>query len=216
MPTKEEILKEFDELLAQNVWIPSEFPDRDMQEQCLYVEFRTRALNLVRRVCGEESDHYKELERIATGELTARNPYHLADCRAVARAAQNDFKKGFLFDLRAVIEAELLGDFIDQAQHLLDTKHKDPAASLAGAVLEDTLRKLCDRHKIPYPPKTAIGTLNAELAKKGVYNNLVQKLVTAYADIRNNADHGFFSKYSDQDVAEMIKWVRRFAADYLK
>jgi hypothetical protein len=49
-----------------------------------------------------------------------------------------------------------------------------------------------------------------------VYSKLVQKRITALADIRNNADHGHFDKFSSDDVEDMVKWLRRFTADYLE
>ena len=57
--------------------------------------------------------------------------------------------------------------------------------------------------------------MNENLAKAGVYNKLVQKQVTAMADIRNNADHGKFEEFDLEDVKDMIKWVKRFECDYL-
>ena len=57
--------------------------------------------------------------------------------------------------------------------------------------------------------------LNADLARAAVYDKLVQKRITALADIRNNSDHGHFDKYTAEDVEDMIKWVKRFSADYL-
>ena len=38
--------------------------------------------------------------------------------------------------------------------------------------------------------KPKLGTMNAGLAKQGVYNKLTQKRITALADIRNKAAHG--------------------------
>ena len=58
--------------------------------------------------------------------------------------------------------------------------------------------------------------LNADLAKAGSYDKLVQKRITALADIRNNADHGHFDKFSTIDVEDMVKWVRNFSADHLR
>lgn len=78
------------------------------------------------------------------------------------------------------------------------------------------LRKLCDKHGIAIPHSTKIDSLNATLAREGVYNKLVQKRITALADIRNNADHGHFDKFGKTDVEDMVKWVRNFSADYLK
>jgi hypothetical protein len=133
----------------------------------------------------------------------------------VVEAARHDFERGLLFDLRALINAELLGDFIEQAERLLKEDYYVPAASLAGAVLEDTLRKLCDKHSMPYPEKTTIDRLNSDLARAGICDKLVQKRITALADVRNNADHGKFDKFTREDVEDMVKWLRRFTADYL-
>lgn len=58
--------------------------------------------------------------------------------------------------------------------------------------------------------------MNADLAKANVYDKLVQKRITGLADIRNNADHGHFDKFKREDVEDMVKWVKRFGADYLQ
>jgi HEPN domain-containing protein len=133
----------------------------------------------------------------------------------VLEAAQRDFAAGALFDMRALISAEILGDFVEQAEALLEAGYWHPAASLSGAVLEDTLRKLCAKRGVPVPDTTKIDRLNADLAKAGVYDKLVQKRITALADIRNNADHGHFDKFTKEDVDDFVKWLRRFSADYL-
>lgn len=181
-----------------------------------YLRFRTEAMNLVRRSCGEDSDHYRELKRLAESKDSANNAYYLMHCFGVVEAAQRDFEAGLLFDMRALLAAELLGDFIEQAETLLSAGYHVPAASLAGAVLEDTLRKLCEKHGVPVAASTKIDKLNADLARPNVYDKLIQKRITALADIRNNADHGHFDKFTRDDVEDMVKWVRAFAADYLK
>ena len=82
--------------------------------------------------------------------------------------------------------------------------------------MEDALRKLCEKHGVPVPTSTKIDRLNAELAKANVYDKLVQKRITALADIRSNADHGHFDKFRSEDTEDMVKWVKRFGADYLQ
>jgi hypothetical protein len=181
-----------------------------------YFRFRTEALNLARRSCGDNSDHYEELKRLAESKESSMNSYYFAHCFGVVEAAQRDFEAGVLFDIRALISAELLGDFTEQAETLLSTNYYVPAASLSGAVLEDILRKLCEKHQVPIPSSTKIDRLNADLARANVYDKLVQKRITALADIRNNADHGHFDKFTKADVEDMVKWVRNFSADYLK
>ena len=181
-----------------------------------YLRFRTEALNLVRRSCGENSDHYQELRRLADFKESANNAYYLMHYFGVVEAAQRDFEAGLLFDMRALIAADLLGDFIEQAETLFKAGYHVPAASLAGAVLEDTLRKLCESRGVAVPKSTKIDSLNSDLARAGIHDKLIQKRITALADIRNNADHGHFDKFTRTDVEDMVKWVRSFAADHLK
>lgn len=180
-----------------------------------YYRFRTESMNLIRRSCGEDSDHYQEFKRIAENREMSTRPYYFVHCFGVLEAAQRDFENGVLFDVRALITAEVLGDFIEQSEVLLAAGYHVPAASLVGAVLEDTLRKLCEKNKVPIPTSTNINRLNSDLSRAGVYDKLVQKRITALADIRNNADHGHFDKFTKADVEDMVKWVRSFSADYL-
>jgi len=105
-------------------------------------------------------------------------------------------------------------------EHLLKEGYKDAAAVIVGSVLEDTLRKLCDSNGITTTnskgnPLT-IDPLNSELAKAVVYNKLVQKQITSWADLRNNAAHGHFDKYDDKQVKMMLLFVQSFCTDYLK
>lgn len=181
-----------------------------------YRRFRVEAMNIVRRVCGETSDHYKELQRIAEDKEIAINSYYFKDCFGILQAAQKDYEGEFLFDLRALVAAEVIGDFIDQAEVLVTEGYHVPAASLAGAVLEDTLRKMCEANGISIPERTKIDRLNADLARAEVYNKLIQKRITALADIRNNADHGRFEEFTKSDVIDMVDWVRKFTADHLE
>ena len=109
----------------------------------------------------------------------------------------------------------MLDDFLSQAEALLEQGFHAAAASLAGAVLEDTLRRLCDKNSISYGTKTKIDSLNSDLAKANAYDKLIQKEITAKADLRNNADHGHFAKVRAEDVADMVRWIRRFVTDYL-
>ena len=58
--------------------------------------------------------------------------------------------------------------------------------------------------------------LNISLAKKGVYGPLVQKQITSWANLWNDAAHGHFDKYDSAQVQQMLLFVQKFCADYLK
>jgi hypothetical protein len=221
MSSQEKIKEKFEKLLAEGKktfqecgWDGKEW--RKFPSHVDYLRFRTESLNLIKRTCGEESEHYQQLRRLAEDKRTSGNPFYYHQCYGVLEAAYSDFSEDFLFDIRAMVRADLLGSFIEQAEALLNEGYYVPAASLAGAVLEDTLRKVCDQQNIAYPEKTKIDTLNTLLAKAGAYNKLIQKEITAKADVRNNADHGKFDQFTESDVKDMVKWVQRFASEHLK
>jgi hypothetical protein len=221
MSTQERIVQQFQELLAEGrqVLQAAGWDGSEMQRHPPtpdYTRFRTSALNLIRRSCGENSDHYKELRRLAESKDSANSSYYMMHCFGVVEAASRDFGSGLLFDMKSLISADVLGDFIEQSEALLQAGYHVPAASLLGAVLEDTLRKLCERHGVQVAQKTKIDSLNADLARAEVYDKLVQKRVTALADIRNNADHGHFDRFRREDVEDMLRWIRSFAADRLQ
>ena len=57
--------------------------------------------------------------------------------------------------------------------------------------------------------------MNADLAKAGKYNKLMQKRITALADIRNSAAHGKVDEFTKQNVVNMIDEVEQFLANHL-
>jgi hypothetical protein len=204
------LIDEGKKIMVDNGWNGKEF--YSFPNSMDYLRFRTEAMNLIRRSCGEDSDHYNQIKQIA---LDKGNGYYFSHCFGVLEAAHRDFEAGLLFQIKSLVAAKLLEDFMSQAQALFDAGFHIPAASLTGAILEDTLRKLLEGKGIVIPKKTKIDSLNSELVKLGVYDKLIQKRITALADIRNNADHGHFDKFTKADVEDMIKWTIRFTADYL-
>jgi HEPN domain-containing protein len=174
-------------------------------------QWGTSCLGILERVFGKGSDHYTRFK-----ELGDKFKIHSGVKRSlgVLKAAKDDYEHGYLFDARVLIQAEVFDDFLEQAKHLFDNGYHAPAAVIAGSVLEDGLRKLCVRKGIALPSKPKLDTMNAELAKAGVYNILVQKKITALADLRNKAAHGRWSEFTPTDVEQMLAQVRSFMADH--
>ena len=106
---------------------------------------------------------------------------------------------------------------MEMANYLISENYKDPAAVIAGSVLEEHLRQLCHKNKIEVEhdnkgkkiPKKADG-LNSDLARARVYTNLDQKQVTAWLDLRNKAAHGKYNEYSKDQVDLMIQGIINF------
>ena len=132
----------------------------------------------------------------------------------VLQALRREYQSGYLESVVELIHADVFADFLDMAHYLLEQGYKDPAAVVAGSVLEAHLRKLCDKHHIPAlkadGTSLATETLNADLRAAGAYNLLDQKNVTAWLDLRNTAAHGKYTEYAKEQVALMLDGVRNF------
>ena len=168
----------------------------------------TSTQNLLGRVFGSNSAHYSNFSAIPGNQGISYSPVRRG--QGILRAALEDFERGYLFDVRRLVESEVFSDFLDQAGELLRAGYQGPAALVAGCVLEDGLRRLCGRNGLALPAHPKLDSMNAELAKAGVYNKLAQKRITAIAEIRNNAAHGNWKEFDRDDVAEMIDWVAKF------
>jgi len=167
----------------------------------------TSCLSLFSKVFDEQSAHYQRFNQLFTDY--PKWP-QVNQAFGVLLAAKEDYEKEALFEVRSLIEAELFDEFLEQAEYLLKAEYYQPAAIIAGCVLEDGLRKLCNREGITLPDKPKLDRMNSELAKSGVYNKLTQKKITSLADLRNSAAHGKWNEFEKTDVEEMIRSIRDF------
>ena len=177
----------------------------------LAYQWGASCLNLLSRVFGKDSAYYESFDA-QSRELH----FYTRTIQALGtlKAAKNDYEQGYLCNVRTLIEAEVFDDFLEQSRHLLDSNYYQPAAVVTGSVLEDGLRKLCVKHEIPLPAKPKLDTINANLAKQGVYNKLMQKRIRTLADIRNKAAHGEWDEFTKADVEDMLRSTRQFMETY--
>jgi hypothetical protein len=200
------------------------FGESEFHSQFVSAEaFRTKAISLVTLVLGNAqraNDLVDEIRRLNA------NSYGIEHIVGILIGLQDDYKKGLLSDITNMIEANIAADYMGQAEHLLGEGIQGqfdhvPAAVLAGAVLEDSLRRLCGRQMPPIPtikPNGQDKMLNAlidDLKSANVYNELIAKQLRGWADIRNAAAHGRFDDFKREHVESMIKGIEVFLADYM-
>ena len=170
-------------------------------------QWHASARNILGKAFGKDSEHYALFQGCFKKGITY-SPVHRGI--GILQAAKEDLELGYLRDLRVLVASEVFSDFLEQASALLDAGYSEPAAVVAGAVLEDNLRKLCAQNEIELPEKPKLDFMNAQLAKASIYNKLTQKRLTAIADIRNSAAHGKWDEFTEDDVEDMIKWIVAF------
>ena len=197
---------------------PREIRGDELAEIATWV---TRLGQLVRNLYGEKSQHFDSYSRA----LATRNFYtlhsnyyeHFTQMLGVANAIKHDVSKGLLVNFRSLAQAEVFADFLEMGEHLLNEGYKDAAAVIIGSVLEDSLRKLCERASLPVVGSSGkpltIDPLNTQLAKADVYSILVQKQITTWAHVRNKAAHGEYDEYNTDQVKMMLLFVQSFAGE---
>lgn len=157
-----------------------------------------------------------------------------AECwraEAAARSVVTLYDEGALRSPRLTIARELEASVLDIAQAQAEAAeaskddsqkqlHLGIAAFLAGAALEDALRRLCDAHGIVYDTqRTGISKLQGALYQPSkqieVISQSENKQITAWGDTRNKADHGRFGEITQTEVVSMISGVRAFGERHL-
>ncbi len=201
------VVEEFRDMVARSKHDDaSDFPAD--QRQALVA----RAIAFVDRVAGRDSSYAEEIRRIQG--VSKYLFQHAAQVIGVAVSLREDLAAGYLVTLKELIHADQMGDLLGMSDELLGKGYKDPAAVIAGAVLESHLRNLSDRNSLPTEKSDgrplSMGALNAALRKAEVYTKLDEKSVTAWAGLRNEAAHGNYGAYETAQVSNMLDGVRAF------
>jgi len=146
----------------------------------------TSSLHALRLTFGEGSDHYAAFRRQVDGFMGF---FTLEPCPGILQAARDDLAAGMLVSIQELAAAEVFGDLLEMEEYLHGEGYHLPAAAVTGAVLEDSLRKLCARHGVTWTGHSSISLLNDALHKAQVYTKTQWRQIQAWGDLRNAVDH---------------------------
>lgn len=170
-----------------------------------------RCVAAIERAAGRQSKYSQRVAQVISQQDHDWN--RLARAIGVVDALHHDLQQGFTKSIEELLHADVFSDFLEMADHLLDSGYKDAGAVLAGSTLEAHLKQLAAKFGVPIDkngkPKKA-DALNADLAKEEVYSKLDQKNVTAWLGLRNNAAHGNYTEYDKSQVSLMVQSIRDF------
>lgn len=178
-----------------------------------FYKFRTASISFILKLYGESHPYLSEFSEHAKNS----QPSCAKRGIGILSAIKDEIENGWLNTTRGLISADIFGDFIEMAEHLLEENYKDPAAVLAGSALEQHLKNLAISNSVEttyeykgkQAPKKA-DVLNADLVKAGVYSKIDQKSITSWLGIRNDAAHGKFDEYNKEQVEFMLVAVSEF------
>ena len=218
---KTKYLKRIDELLELCIFTAksSYGMGGDDYDVPRYIELKTATESLLLNVVGKNSPHYKNFQKSVEKKKEKGSKIEdilkrMSGIVGVLNALKSDLERDSLGKVEDLVRAEVFTDFLEMAQHLLETGYKDPAATLVGSVLENGLKKLAEENDIQYKNNDGIGALNKALAKAKVYTHPKKQQIQAWADIRNSAAHGKPDEYKTTDVEYMLEGVRNFLTEH--
>ncbi len=134
--------------------------------------------------------------------------HEVAALNSLFLAAKEDFEGGYVFDVGLRISGEVFGDFVVLARQSLSEGHKDVAAVLACAALEDALKRLALANGLPVDNKTMNEVVNA-LKSSGLVSGAQKSLLDAMPRIRNMAMHAEWTRISEPDVSSVLGFVEQ-------
>jgi hypothetical protein len=201
---KEEIVEKFAALRKKADDLMQNFDRGQVRATVEYWEVRASALNLLARTAGETSIYYREL---LGNEL--KDIYCMT---GVITAAMTDYREGFMADAKLLVSAEVLADFLVQAEVLLENDYKDAAAVIIRAVLEDGLRRVCLSKCIEVKPRWGVDDLATQLTKHNVLTAVQKGEIDGKRALGNSAAHARFHEYTKADVVAFHEFVQRLLA----
>lgn len=204
-------LKQIDEALTVGRNIPDEY-QRGMESAGSYAT--TLLFTTIERFISASSQYEKSLIDLREKDKKFYPGYMTSRLVGVLLALRQDIENGYLQSLSGLIRADEFSDFLSMAQHFLDEGYKDPAAVIAGSVLEQHLRALGKLHNIdvtlPDGRWKKADAMNSDLVKADVYSKLTAKNVTSWLGLRNEAAHGNYNGYELANVRLMIDGLSLF------
>jgi hypothetical protein len=209
MKLDERIQKRFNELDQASTRIPRKYYDGFGQavEGADWQKWSTSVLNLLQNAFGTESVHFKNFRKIydAFGEHES----HFQSALGVFHAAKEDYEGGHVFTLQKAVSGEVFGDFVVLAKKSIDEGHKDVAAVLACAALEDALKRYARAEGLDVDEADMKTVVNA-LKSKGLVSGFQTTLFDDMPKIRDYAMHANWGKIKPEDVSSVIGFVERF------
>lgn len=129
---------------------------------------------------------------------------------AILQAADSRFEST-LFDIRQLLQADLLDSELDEARELLKRGFVRASGAIAGVVLEKHLAQVAQNHSVTVRKKNpGISDLNELLKSAEVLDTPTWRQIQRLGDIRNLCDHNKDREPTKTEAEELIDGVEKY------
>lgn len=211
----------FDKLIAEGEGFRADFLDgyryrwyRYSPLNAGYVRWKQDCLRSLREAFGPASPHYTgllEAEKVFGG----RAPGSVFSMfLGTMKQAVTEYRPVPSAPAVPAYASDLVEEVLARAEALAARGHYASAMTLAGAMLEGLLRRLCASKGVFCPPGASLESLNDRLLEARVYGRPRHREAGLRLALRRSAELCYTDKLNAANVGEAIAWLRGFAAEY--
>jgi hypothetical protein len=136
---------------------------------------------------------------------------HFRQQIAILIAVKRRFESS-LFDIRQLVQADLLDSELDEAEELIRKGFTRAAGAIAGVVLERHLAQVCENHAIKVTRNNpTISDFNNSLKSSGVIDTPEWRSIQLLGDLRNLCDHDKKTEPTKEQISDLINGVKKVA-----
>ena len=173
----------------------------------IWLSWATSAESLIKAVFGEESPYYTNF--VSARKRCRGYESSIKLLQGLFFSAKEAFEGGYVFNVELTISGEIFGDFVVLAKQSLAEGHKDVAAVLASAALEDALKRYAKVNGLNVDGATMAKVINA-IKSKGLVSGASNSILDSMLRIRNYTMHAEWEKVNEPDVNSIIGFVEQF------
>ena len=209
MPTENRIHTRVLEIIAEAPKDPTEhYGDVTASDVGACRAWITSAINAIRVLCSDETNPFRIQANVISNRDTGYAIHNeVNELVFLLRFLLKDIEAGLLISIADRASAETFDDFLDHAEAYLSQNRKQEAGVIAGVVFEDSLRRICRKHKIE-DKDIKLDELISGITKLGVLTATKAKRARAAAHVRTKATHAQWDEFVTNDVSSSIEFTR--------
>ncbi len=186
---------------------------QEQMQQC--VAWLAPAQNVIEIACPNPDTAYrKRAEEIAKSKRGLITHTSVGEMTDLLSHLLVDIEGGLLSSVVDRVRAEAFDDFLDHSEAYYKEGRKNESGVIAGVVFEDTIRRICDKYKIPQKG-AKLDDLISTLAKADVISQTKAKRARVGAHVRTKATHAQWDEFDLNDVKNAIDFCRELISDKL-
>ncbi len=162
--------------------------------------------NLANLIYGQGSPN---AERII-GNVTGGTKSHLGSAEGMLRGTISSIQQGLLTDLKTQVLLDVQEDFVEASRQALENGNKDVAAALLCVVLEDSTKRLAQKHGHHDLLDKEFSVVVAGLLARDAISKSTKGSLLSFKDLRNAALHAQWHEVSTESVRSLLAFLPVF------